>query len=142
MTDDSAAIERAAGAAARMRGARLAVEEAERDLMDAVEAAREGGVTWAALAAATGLTEGQLTWRWHRDDPTYVEQAARQKEERAKAAAARVPKPRTGRGPGVSASEAARRLGVTRRTVYLRIEKGLLQSTENELGQTRVILEE
>lgn len=133
--------ERLAIAAVKERAAQVALHEAEAEVSDALEAAREFEVPWTRLSDLTGLTMGQLQWRWHRDDPAHADTKEARREERAKNPRARAAT-RPGRGPGLSVSDAARQLGVTRRTIYLRIERGELEATKNELGQTRVLLED
>lgn len=49
---------------------------------------------------------------------------------------------RPGRGPGVGVTEAARMLGVTRRTVYLWCADGRLTAVRNEQDKVRVLLEQ
>lgn len=129
---------RLAAEAAREEGARLAVEEAEAAVDAAIEAARHLDIPWVRISELTGLTEGQLKWRWHRSDPSVAEYNERRRLERARSPQAR-PGPRAGRGPGVGVSEAARQEGVTRKTIYSWVEKGEVEATQNELGETRIL---
>jgi excisionase family DNA binding protein len=122
--------DRVAVAAMKERAARAILVEAEQEMLEAIEAARERSIPWARLKELTGLTTGQLQWRWNRDEPGNDLSLPRPRAPR-----------RTGRGPGLSVTDAARQLGVTRRTIYLRVEAGKLRSTTNELGQTRILLE-
>ena len=116
---------------ARTAAARRRAEERAAKLVDdqeqAVRAARAADHSWAEIGEAMGISEGQAKWL----------------VQRAKSSTS-VPAADThrGRGPGVGVSEAARLLGVTRRTVYMWADDGRLQATKNELGRTRILLSE
>ena len=107
-----------------------AAKRAQEALADATDSARLLHVPWATLASATGMTERQLQ---HRPAPAAAPAAVNLVH----------PAPRTarrpGHGPGVNVSRAAQILGVTRTTVYARIESGSLTATTNLLGHTRVL---
>lgn len=131
-------------AEARLRAAAAGEREAQEVLSAATElleseidTARSLGIAWAAIAANTGLSESQAQWRLHRDDPSVRENRQRvlipESERKSRSG------PRPGRGPGMSVTEFARMCGVTRRTVYNWIEERRIESTRNELGQTRIL---
>jgi len=81
--------------------------------------------TWAELADLTGMTVAQLQYgQWVETSPSL----------RRRREGARVPAPPK---PGLSVAEAARRLGVTRPTVYRWIEAGRVAAFEHD-GHTRV----
>jgi excisionase family DNA binding protein len=116
------------------RRAQLAETQRLSVLIDVIEAARAEKRSWSEIADKLGMSEGQAKWLTQRESTP--EATARSIGEAPRTA------PRPGRGPGVGVSEAARTLGVTRRTVYLWAEDGRLRSTKNELGKTRILLED
>lgn len=99
-----------------------------------VRAARASQVPWAQIAKDLGITEGQAHWALQRSQTP--EALARTEGEEPRTG------PRPGRGPGVGVSTAARILCVSRRTVYAWARLGKVQATKNELGQTRILLDE
>jgi len=115
---------------------RKRLAESERDLRDLILAAKDAGVTWKQVAAAVGVSvsnvrhlalgSGERAWPSAKSKPK----------------AARAPKPRTYSGPGVPISEAARRLGVSRPTIYARIERGELQTITTDSGVRLVVVED
>lgn len=115
---------------ARLAAARRRADAHRARILDAQQAAaraaRAANHSWAEIGSVLGVTEGQAKWIAQRGEPTGT---------------STVPVQRPGRGPGVGVSEAARTLGVTRRTVYLWAEEGRLAFTKNELGRTRILLE-
>ena len=118
----------ARASAARRRAETRAQERAEEEKA-AVHAARDAGHSWAEIGDKIGATEGQVKWLAQGHPGTGTPNEA-------------VPRARPGRGPGVGVSEAARVLNVTRRTVYLWAGDGRLTSVANELGQTRILLDQ
>lgn len=80
--------------------------------------ARREQMAWHDIAEITGLTERYLRH--------VADQVA--------------PQPSDG-ATGLSVTEAARRLSVTRPTIYSRIERGELRTTRDEKGRLRVLLE-
>ncbi|MCQ9162952.1 helix-turn-helix domain-containing protein [Arthrobacter sp. STN4] len=131
------AISRVAAAALRERLAKEELAAAENLMEIEIDTSRRLGVSWAMLAELTGLTEPQVRWRLHRYDPSV----------RANRLKALVPEsekkdrtgPRPGQGPGMSVTEYARTVGVSRKTVYAWIDEGRIQAAQNEIGITRVL---
>jgi len=115
------------------RRAQLAETQRLSVLIDVIEAARAENRSWPEIADTLGMSEGQAKWLIQRESTPAA--LAREVGEMPRTAA------RPGRGPGMGVSEAARTLGVTRRTVYLWVEEGRLRSTKNELGKTRILLD-
>ncbi|RAN79357.1 hypothetical protein B5P43_15735 [Bacillus sp. SRB_336] len=132
-----AQLEASAAYEKKLREQLAAAEEMTRV---AIDTARDLGVSWRDIASISGLTDTQVQWRAHRDDPSAKAAAAR----RIIPAAEHKKRPsvRPGRGPGISVTDYARLKGVTRRTVYIWIEDGKLKSTKNEIGQIRVLSDE
>ena len=107
----------------------------EGDLQKLILAAKDAGAKWGEIATATGnsvskvrhiaLGSGDRAWpsAANAGDPT-----------------CRVPVPKVYDGPGVPIVEAARRLGVSRPTIYVWIEKGTLQTVTTASGTRLVVL--
>lgn len=95
--------------------------------------AREDGATWSELARVLGYRSaaGAQTYL----DPSVRQAAARRDAQRDRGDYTPPQRPSL---PGVGVSEAARRLGVSRRTVYSRIERGELIAETVE-GRVRVL---
>jgi transposase-like protein len=108
-------------------------EQRDAKLENAITAARDAGATWTEIASRIGVSEGQARWAVQK---RHTPEAAARLEGQAPRTG-----PRPGRGPGVSISEASRKLGISRRTVTVWAKSGKLQSAVNELGQTRILLE-
>lgn len=113
-------------------------QRAARVLADALLSANEGGVTWARLTELTGFNSPATTrMRAQRaKNVSELNPSLRWRVEHG--GAPRPSKPK----PGLSISEAAQRLGVSRTTVYARIQRGELQSVTDDAGHPRVVLEE
>jgi excisionase family DNA binding protein len=152
-------------AAAAEHAAERELERAREELERLVLAARghsdpaeevppESQVPWSDVAAATGISSRALQWRLQSSRwPSVQERAERERAERARRAeqerSAPAPAPvstgdarigpESGEPEAVTVSEAARRLGLTRKSVYRRIELGALETT-TERGRTRVLL--
>jgi len=108
----------------RLRGIRslIAALEADRATLDSVREALEAGANWDEVAEAAGLKPAAAKWRWQGSDD---EIAARHEAGRKRSARpSSVPTDL----PGLSVSEAAKRLGVTPQAVYLRITRGQLRA--------------
>ena len=108
------------------------------ELSQAMYDARQDGYSWTEIALAAGL-DSPKTARSRAEramDPADLSPSVRWRRERGRA-----PRPKED-PPGLSITEAAERLRVTRRTVYNRITKGELQTTTDEAGRTRVLLDE
>lgn len=122
----SPGLERArlTAAAAGVRDAQSALDASVEHLENEVRAARNNGMAWSKISSMTGRTETQLAW------------ILRQGEKRTSTTKGTT---RSGQGTGVSVTEYARTEGVTRRTVYLWAKKGYVQTTENMLGQMRIL---
>lgn len=113
--------------AARAHRKRETAQEAK------IRAARADGHQWAQIARDLKITEGQARWALQRAQTPQALSRGEGQEPRTG--------PRPGRGPGVGVSTAARILRVSRRTIYAWIRTGRLQATQNELGQTRLLLD-
>jgi excisionase family DNA binding protein len=118
------------------------VEELHRksaaDLSQAMYDARQEGHTWTEIAMAAGL-DSPKTARSRAErsmDVADLSPSVRWRRERGRA-----PRPKE-TPPGLSVTEAAAHLGVTRRTIYNRIANGKLITTTDESGRTRVILDD
>lgn len=106
-------------AADAWREARDRATEAADEFADVLLAARKAGIPWSQLAKAAGMKDSAV---------------------RMRAATARQPTHED--RLGVPVSEAAEQLGVTRQTIYRRIEAGELQSVTGSNGRLRVILDD
>lgn len=95
--------------------------------------ARAQGATWAQLAEVLGYRSaaGAQTFL----DPSVREAAAARDATRDRGTYRPPARPDL---PGIGVAEAARRLGVTRRTIYNRVERGELRAVESH-GRTRVV---
>jgi hypothetical protein len=97
----------------------------------AVRQALADGATWDEVADAASLGLAAAKWRWQGTDE---EIAARHEAGRRRSARpSSVPTDL----PGLSVSDAAKRLGVTVQAVYLRISRGQLEATTVELADGR-----
>ena len=117
----------------RLRALRAALAALESDSASliAVRAALDAGADWNGIAAAAGLGAAAAKWRWQGTDP---EIAARHEAGRKRSARpSSVPTDL----PGLSVSEAARRLGVSAQAIYLRISRGQLEAQTVELPDGR-----
>lgn len=111
--------------------------EAATDLSQAMYDARQDGHSWTEIAFAAGL-DSPKTARSRAEramDADDLSPSVRWRRERGRA-----PRPKE-TPPGLSVTEAAERLGVSRRTVYNRIARGDLKTATDEAGRTRVVLE-
>jgi transposase-like protein len=118
----------------RLRGIRsLAVAlEAEGATLRAVREALDGGATWDEVADAAGLSPSAAKYRWAGDDDTIAErQEASRKRKRERPSSAPTDL------PGLSVSEAAKRLGVTPQAIYQRVTRGQLGARTVELPDGR-----
>ncbi len=105
-------------------------------LAEALLAAHEGGFTWAEIARAAdlGSAETARIRAYRARDDEEVPPSLRWRRQRGSA-------PRsTPEVPGVSITEAAKRLGISRQTVYVWLRSGKLNATTDEAGRTRVLL--
>lgn len=123
-------------AAARLAQAEESQRAAAEGLAQAMYDAHRRGYTWGEIAARAGLASPHTarTRARYALDPSDLSPSARWRQQRGHAPRAK-PEP-----PGMSISEAARELGVTRKTVYARIERGELESARDEAGRPRVLL--
>jgi excisionase family DNA binding protein len=120
-------------ATARRRASAQSAKRSE-ETEAAIRAARAVSVSWAEISERLEISEGQAKWLMQRH--LTPESLARQEGDLPRTA------PRPGRGPGVGVTEAARMLGVTRRTVYLWCSHGRLNAVRNDQGKLRVLLEQ
>lgn len=107
-------------------------------LANALLSANAGGVTWARLTELTGFNSPATTrMRAQRaKNVSELNPSLRWRVEQG--GAPRPAKPK----PGLSISEAAHRLGISRTTVYARIQRGELRSVSDDAGHPRVLLDE
>lgn len=103
--------------------------KAQARVSESIRKASRSGVPLAAIAAGTGLTKNQVAYRGFKDEwPSMI----RHGEKRSPI---RLPE------GVVSVTEAAKLLGVTRTTVYKRIQRGALQCHVPERGPRYVRLD-
>lgn len=131
-------IDRVAEAARKLRDAEEQHRTTASEFAEALLAAHEGGFTWTEVARAAdlGSAETARIRAQRAKDTENLTPAIRWRMERGS-----TPRPAS-TAPGVSVTEAARRLNVSRKTVYAWIKSGKLNSTTDEAGRTRVLLEE
>lgn len=124
-------------AAARLARAAEAQREASADLARAMYDAHKSGHTWSEIASGAGLASPHTARTRTRQvlDPSELTPSELWRQERGLA-----PRPKTD-PPGISVTEAARRLGVSRNTVYAWIKNGKLQSVRDESKRPRVIMD-
>lgn len=118
----------------RLRGIRslVAALEADPAAITAVREAIDAGATWDEVGDAAGLSPAAAKYRWAGDDDAIEQrQAASRKRKRERPSS--VPTDL----PGLSVSEAAKRLGVTPQAIYQRVTRGLLEATTVELPDGR-----
>ena len=109
----------------------LAELEKDRATLDAVREAIAAGASWESIANAAGLGVSAAKWRWLGTDD---EIAARHEAGRKRAARpSSVPTDL----PGLSVSDAAKRLGVTAQAIYLRVSRGSLRAETVQLADGR-----
>jgi len=118
----------------RLRGIRslVAALDADPAALAAVREAIAAGATWEDVAEASALSPSAAKYRWAGDDDTIAdrqEASRRRKRERPSSAPADL--------PGLSVSEAAKRLGVTPQAIYQRVNRGLLEARTVELPDGR-----
>ena len=96
------------------------------------------GFTWSEVAQAADLGSAEtarIRAQRAKEAPD-LSPALRWRREHGAA-----PRPTTS-APGISVTEAAKKLGVSRKTVYARIRSGRLQTATDEAGRTRVVLDD
>lgn len=127
-----------ASAAKRLNAAEEVHREAASELARVMHTAHERGCTWTQIAQQAGLgSPNTARTRAERAmDPADLSPSVRWRQERSHA-----PRPKP-EAPGVSVTEAAKRLGITRHTVYAWINQGKLRSAADEAGRPRVLLDE
>ena len=118
----------------RLRGIRslVAALEADDAAITAVREAIDAGATWDDVADAAGLSPAAVKYRWAGDDDA-IEQRQEASRKRKRERPSSVPTDL----PGLSVSEAAKRLGVTPQAIYQRVNRGLLEATTVELPDGR-----
>lgn len=125
--EDAAPLERLGG----IRALVIALD-AEPAALAAVREALDAGATWDEVADAAGLSPSAAKYRWAGDDDAIGQrQEASRKRKRERPSS--VPTDL----PGLSVSEAAKRLGVTPQAIYQRVNRGLLEATTVELPDGR-----
>lgn len=131
-------IRRVAEAARELRQAEDRHRFSASALAEALLAAHGAGLTWSEVARAAdlGSAETARIRAQRAKDAADVSPALRWRREHG---SARRP---TTSAPGVSVTDAARSLGVSRKTVYVWIENGRLQTATDEAGRTRVMLDD
>lgn len=124
--------------AQRLDRAETEHREAAAALAEALHLGHSAGLTWTAIAEAAGLSNAETarsrSYRGRRSES--LSPSVRWKHERGST------QRHSEDAPGVSVTEAATQLGVTRKTVYAWIDKGKLAATTDEGGRTRVLLED
>lgn len=118
----------------RLRGIRSLVVALEADpaALRAVREALAAGATWDEVADAAGLSPSAAKYRWAGDDEAIAnrhEASRKRKRDRPSTAATDL--------PGLSVSEAAKRLGVTPQAIYQRVTRGLLRAETVHLPDGR-----
>ncbi|TYL50235.1 hypothetical protein [Agromyces mariniharenae] len=118
----------------RLRGIRAlaAALEADPAALAAVRGALDGGATWDEVADAAGLSASAAKYRWAGGDDAIAERqeaSRRRKRDRPSSVPTDL--------PGLSVSDAAKRLGVTPQAIYQRVNRGLLEATTVELPDGR-----
>jgi excisionase family DNA binding protein len=131
-------IDRVADAAQALRHAEDQHRTTAAQLAEALLAAHQGGFTWSEVARAADLGSAETARiRAYRAKETEdLPPALRWRRERGSAS-----RP-TSSPPGVSVTDAAKKLGVSRKTVYARVRSGKLAATTDEAGRTRVLVED
>lgn len=129
-----------ATAAATLRTAEAERDAARLTFARALTLAHASGMTWTAVAEAAGLESAENARTKAREGRDVLTAALRRQLAAANTRPEPLPEKTT--DPGLSVSEAAARLGVTRQTVYNRIQAGVLRFTENEAGRPRVLLDD
>ncbi len=118
----------------RLRGIRSLVVALEADpaALRAVREALDAGATWDEVADAAGLSPSAAKYRWAGDDEAIAgRQEASRKRKRDRPST--VPTDL----PGLSVSEAAKRLGVTPQAIYQRVTRGILRAETVRLPDGR-----
>ncbi|MGW4931322.1 hypothetical protein ACWEOH_19475 [Agromyces sp. NPDC004153] len=118
----------------RLRGIRAlaAALDADPAALAAVREALDGGASWDEVADAAGLSASAAKYRWAGGDDAIAERqeaSRRRKRERPSSVPTDL--------PGLSVSDAAKRLGVTPQAIYQRVNRGLLEATTVELPDGR-----
>ena len=136
-TREKRLIGRVADAARELRDAEDRHRASATGLAEALLAAHNGGFTWSEVARAADLGSGETARiRAHRArESKDLPPAVRWRREHGSAE-----RP-TSSAPGVSVTDAARTLGVSRKTIYVWVRSGKLASTVDEAGRTRVLLQ-
>jgi hypothetical protein len=118
----------------RLRGIRSLVTSLEGDpaTLAAVREAIAAGVTWDEVADAAGLSASAAKYRWAGDDEAIeARQEASRRRKRDRPSSAPIDL------PGLSVSEAAKRLGVTPQAIYQRVTRGQLEAETVRLPDGR-----
>jgi excisionase family DNA binding protein len=133
--DDSSALAHVTESAAQLRRDEEQHRESASGLALAMQQAHERGYTWSQIALAAGLASPKTarTRAERAMDPSELSPSVRWRQQRGHA-----PRPKA-ESPGISVTEAARRLEVTRKTVYTWLDKGRLTGATDEAGRTRVL---
>ena len=118
----------------RLRGIRSLVIALEADpaSLAAVREAVDAGASWDDVAEAAGLSPSAAKYRWSGDDEAIAarhEASRKRKRDRPSSVPTDL--------PGLSVSDAARRLGVTPQAIYQRVNRGLLEARTVELPDGR-----
>jgi excisionase family DNA binding protein len=111
------------------------VLEFKRDLQKLILAAKDAGASWGEIAAVTGGSVSKVRHLARGSGDRAWPSATNAKEPTRRAI-----KPKVYDGPGVPIIEAARRLGVSRPTIYAWIEQGKLQTVTTSSGTRLVVL--
>jgi len=118
----------------RLHGIRSLVTALEADpaALAAVRQALAADATWDEVADAAGLSPSAVKYRWAGDDDVIAarqEASRRRKRDRPSSTPIDL--------PGLSVSEAAKRLGVTPQAIYQRVTRGQLEAETVRLPDGR-----
>ena len=129
-------MDRVAEAARALRDVEDLHRSSAATLAEALLEAHQGGFSWSevARAAELGSAETARIRAYRAKDANDLPPAMRWRRERGSA-----PRPESSK-PGLSVTEAANRLGVSRKTVFAWIRVGKVDSVTDDAGRTRVLL--
>ncbi|WP_160664990.1 helix-turn-helix domain-containing protein [Pseudarthrobacter sp. ATCC 49987] len=94
--------------------------------------------TWAQMEELTGLTRHQLQYRLYKDSFESIKKRLLTDEEKKARKAVREYPLSSDSRPGIGPAEAARRLGVSRTTVYAMLERGEFEPLQDGRGRQRI----
>lgn len=131
-------IRRVAEAAKDLQSAEDRHRASASALAEALLAAHGAGFTWSEVARAADLGSAEtarIRAQRAKEAPD-LSPALRWQRERGS-----TPRPAS-TAPGVSVTDAAKHLGVSRKTIYAWMRSGKLKTTTDEAGRSRVVMDE